>query len=74
MIPVRSTTSDLSQEGEVSALVLCNLVPCIPDKGAKRLDWFGEHTDAGGGVGEVPCDKGLEDEPMCEDDGEDADD
>ena len=59
--------------------MLCNLVPCIPDKGAKRLDQFGEHRKAEGGVGEpsstgVPCKEGLEDESMCEDDREDADD
>ena len=72
------TTSDLSCMEEVSALVLCNLVPCIPDEGVKRLDWFGEHRDTEGGVGEaslteVPCVEGMEDTSMCGDDGEDMD-
>ena len=61
------TTSDLSWVKEVSALVLCNLVPYIPDEGAKRLDRFGEHRDMEGSVGqapsaEVPHEEGLEDE------------
>ena len=82
-IPMRGTISDLSHAEEVSALTLCNLVPHIPDKGAKRLDWFGEHRDVEGGVGEaasteVSCKEGMEDESMCEDKGEndeeDADD
>ena len=73
-----STTSDLLSM-EVSALMLCNLVPCVPDEGTKRLDWFGEHRGLEGGVGEassteVPHGEGLEDESMYEDDGEDADD
>ena len=82
-IPVHSTTSDLSHTEEVSGLTLCNLVPRIPDEGVKRLDWFGEHSDAEGGVEEaasteVSWEEGMEDESMHEDegenDGEDADD
>ena len=60
------------------ALTLSNLVLCIPDEGVKRLDQFGEHRDAEGGVGEassteVPCEERMEDESMHEDDREDAD-
>ena len=78
-IPVCGTTSDLSCTEKVSALTLCNLVPCIPDEGAKRLDQFGELRDVEGGVEEtssieVPHNEGLEDESMREDNGEDADD
>ena len=78
-IPVHSTTSDLSCVEEVSALALCNLVPCIPDEGASRLDQFGEHRDMEGGLGEassteVPCVEGLGEESMHEDEPEDADD
>ena len=78
-ILVHGTRSDLSCMEGVSALVLCNLVPCIPDEGASRLDWFGEHRDAEGGVGEassteVPHKEGLEEESMCEDEPEDTDD
>ena len=64
---------------EVYALALCNLVPGIPDEGARRLDWFGEHRDAEGGVGEassteVPCEEGPGEELMHEEEPEDADD
>ena len=60
---------------EVSALTLCNLVPRIPDKGAKRLDQFVEHRDTNEGgdavreasSAEVPHEEGLEEESMCED-------
>ena len=74
-IPVCSTISDLLHMEEVSALVLCNRVLCIPDEGAKRLDWFPEHGDMEGGVGEassteVPYEEGLEDESMHEADRE----
>ena len=74
-----STTSDLSYAEEVSALILCNLVLHIPDEGAKRLDWFQEHRDAEGGLGEassteVPHKQGPGEELMCEDEPEDADD
>ena len=48
-VPVCSTTSDLSCV-ELSALTLCNLVPCIPEEGVKRLDQFGEHRDVDGGI------------------------
>ena len=80
---MHGTTSDLSHAEEVSALVLYNLVLHIPDEGVKRLDWFGEHRDTEGGVGEaasteVSHEEGIEDESMCEDKGEndreDADD
>ena len=78
-IPVCSTTSDLSGVEGVSTLALCNLVLCIPDEGASRLDQFGEHRDAEGGVGEaspteVPREEGLGEESMHEDEPEDADD
>ena len=33
--------------------MLCNLVLCIPDKGVKRLDQFGEYRGTEGGVGEA---------------------
>ena len=74
-IPMQSTTSDLSCIEEVSALALCNLVPRVPDEGVKRLDWFGDHRDVEGGVGEsasieVSHKEGMEDESMCEDEGE----
>ena len=78
-IPVHGTTSDLSCVEEVSALVLCNLVLHIPDEGASRLDWFGEHRDVEGGVGEaspteVPCEEEPGEESMHEDELEDAND
>ena len=64
---------------EVSALMLCNLVPRIPEKGARRLDQFGEHRDIEGGVGEassteVPHGEGPGEEWMCENELEDTDD
>ena len=59
--------------------MLCNPVPHIPDEGARRLDQFGEHRDAEGGVGEasstdVPHKEGPGEELMCEDELEDTDD
>ena len=58
--------------------MLCNLVPRIPDEGARRLDQFGEHRDAEGGVEEassteVPHKEGPGEESMCEDEPEDVD-
>ena len=44
-IPMCGTASDLLWVEEMSALVLCNTVPCIPDEGAERLDRFGECRD-----------------------------
>ena len=78
-IPVHGTTSDLSCGEEVSAFMLCNLAPRIPDEGARRLDQFGEHRDVDGGVGEassteVPHEEGPGEELMHEDELEDADD
>ena len=78
-ILVHGTTSDLLCTEEVSTLVLCNLVLCIPDEGASRLDRFREHRDAEGGVGEassteVSCEEGPGEESMHEDKPEDADD
>ena len=72
------TTSDLSRAEEVSALALCNMVLCVLDKGAERLDKFREHRYAnkrGGGVGEassveVPLKEKVEEESMGENDGE----
>ena len=71
--------NDLLHVEEVSALMLCNLVPRTPDEGAIRLDQFGEHRDMESGVGEaslteVPCEEGLGEESMHEDEPEDADD
>ena len=59
--------------------MLCNLVLYIPDEGARRLDWFGEHLDAEGDVmeassTEVPQKEGPGEESMCEDELEDVDD
>ena len=64
---------------EVSALALCNLVLCISDEGASRLDWFGEQKDAEGGVGEASStsihhEEELGEESMHEDEPEDAND
>ena len=76
---MHGTTSDLSCAEEVSALILYNLVPHAPNKGAKRLDQFGDHRDAEGGVGEAsstefPHEEGPREESMCEDKPEDAGD
>ena len=76
-IPVHGTVSNLSCMEEVSPLMLCNLVPSIPDEGASRLDWFGEHRDVEGSVGEassteVPHEEGPGEELMHEDELEDT--
>ena len=76
---MHGTTSDLSCVEEVSALTLCNLVPHIPDNGARSLDWFGEHRDVERGVGEASSTEashkeGPGEELMHEDEPEDADD
>ena len=77
-IPVCGTTSDLSCTDVVSTLTLCNLVLCIPDEAASRLDQFGEHRDVEGvgeaSLTEVTQKEGLGEELMCEDEPEDADD
>ena len=58
----------------MSALVLCNMVPCIPDEGAERLDRFGECRNGKGRDGaeqasstEVPSKENMEEETMVED-------
>ena len=44
-IPMCGTASDLSWSEEMSALVLCNMVPHILDEGAERLVRFRECRD-----------------------------
>ena len=83
-VPKSSTIFDLSQEEEMSALALCNMVPHILDEGAKRLDRFGEHRDKNEKDGaeeafstEVPHEEEVEEETMDKghkEEDEDADD
>ena len=68
---MHGTTSDLSQAEEMSALPLCNIVLCILNEGAERLDRFGECRDKNGrdGTGETPpseapCEEEMEDKAM----------
>ena len=79
-IPVHGTANDLSQAEEISALVLCNMVPHIPDKGAERLDRFGECMDENERDGvkeassaEAPHEEEVEEQTMDEDDREEED-
>ena len=74
---MHGTASDLLQVAEMSALALCNMVPCILDEGAERLDRFRERRDERGrdsgeeaSAAEAPHEEEAEAETMNEDDRE----
>ena len=79
-IPVHDTASILSWVEEMSALVLCNMVLCVTDEGAGRLNRFRECREEN----ERDCKEEVEEQTMDEDnreeegyedvDDEDADD